>query len=73
MVAELFHKVEYISLSYMYVPLQANDCNIEISAEGEGEKAVDTMALKLLSANMAHEAMSSYRAPSMHGQTQSPS
>ena len=72
MVAELFHEVEYIPLSY-YVPLQANDCNIEISAEGEGEKAVDTMALKLLSANMAHEAMSSYRAPSMHGQTQSPS
>ena len=60
-----------MNLSLSYIPLQANDCNIEISAEGEGEKAVDTMELTLLSANMAHEAMSSYRAPSMHGQTQS--
>lgn len=44
---------------------QANDYNVKISWEEEGEEALGTMGLTLLSTRMAHEAVSSYRAPSL--------
>ena len=44
---------------------QANDRNIEISSQGEGEQCVDTMHLKLISSQMAQEAITNYRAPSV--------
>lgn len=43
----------------------ANDRNIEISSQGEGEQCVDTMHLKLISSQMAQEAITNYRAPSV--------
>ena len=48
---------------------QANDYNVVISCEGTGEKAVNTMALSLLSSQMAHKAVSNYRAPSLEQET----
>ena len=44
---------------------QANDYNVNISWEEEGEEALGSMGLTLLSTRMAHEAVSSYRAPSL--------
>lgn len=44
---------------------QANDYNVKISYEEKEEGALGAMGLTLLSTRMAHEAVSSYRAPSL--------
>lgn len=42
------------------VPLQANNYNVEITADGVGEKAVDTMGLKLLKRTPGNVAIATF-------------
>ena len=49
--------------------IQANDYNVVISCDGAGEKAVNTMGLTLLDSQLAHKAVSKYRAPSLNQDT----
>ena len=41
--------------------LQANNYNVEITADGVGEKAVDTMKLRLIKTTPGHEAIANFR------------
>lgn len=50
---------------------QANDYNLEISCDGIGEAAVDTMKLTLLNPQPAHAHFADYKAPSLLSVTSS--
>lgn len=52
--------------SFAFSFIQANDYNMEIAYEGEGEEAVDSMSLTLLNTDLPYKAISSYKAPSLH-------
>ncbi|CAH1787250.1 unnamed protein product [Owenia fusiformis] len=43
----------------------ANNNNVEVGAEGEGDQAVDTMFVKLISTRRHYEELQEYRAPSI--------
>lgn len=44
-----------------FLSLQANNYNVEITADGVGEKAVDTMKLRLIKTTPGHEAIANFR------------
>ena len=49
----------------VYLILQANNYNVEISCPGRLDEGMDKMALKLLSTKRHHEELADYQAPSL--------
>lgn len=47
--------------SNIFVFLQANNYNVEITADGVGEKAVDTMTLRLMKTTPGNQAIATFK------------
>lgn len=49
--------------NFGHFTLQANNYNVEITADGVGEEAVDTMSLKLLKTTPGNQAIAAFGGP----------